>query len=134
MAPLRRLALHHPHRWLLLVLGAMAMRLLVPTGFMPVAHDGAVTIEICGAKGGAPLLLPAPGQPADPHSDTGHAAAFDHCPFAAAASPLLGGADPVLLAVAVRHLFVAALHGAPVALPASPAFALPPLRGPPAFR
>lgn len=131
MAPLRRLALLHPRRWLLVVLGVLAVRLLVPTGFMPVAHDGAVTIEICGSHGGATLVLPGTGQPADPHPDGKHAAAFDHCPYAAAASPLLGGADPVLLARVIRHDFVAALLGAPIALPAWRAFTLPPLRGPP---
>ncbi|EDL48906.1 hypothetical protein [Erythrobacter sp. SD-21] len=109
-----------------LLLAALFLRAVVPTGWMPVADDGRLGWVLCGE----PALLQAGDHSAPPisagtseHGD--HANTSDHgkehrqdpCPFGAlaAASTLSGGADlvqgmhfedrvfPTLAAVPARH-------------------------------
>ncbi|QSR18143.1 hypothetical protein [Novosphingobium sp. KA1] len=111
---------------------ALCLKALLPTGFMPGQGLRAITIEIChdasGGDGTLQMLVPlktggdhVPGKPAK-----------GECPFGALSMVSLGGADPVLLALAIA--FIVALGFAPVrAVALAPRPHLrPPLRGPPA--
>lgn len=115
-----------------LVVSALAVRMLVPQGFMPVASGHVLTVEICADASGLDHVqnILVPDRP------TSHPDGQDHhtpCPFAAHAMPLLGGADAVLLLAALLFVMVLALSRATGGSPARPARLLPPLRAPPAF-
>lgn len=116
---------------LLLIAAALALRALVPVGWMPAAHDGTVRIALCSEGGQQFVVLgpdgrlhkdaPAPVQPRDPcpFGLTAHAAA-DLPPVVALPLP------PAALAAMVFPALHAARLVAWRAL-------RPPARGPPAF-
>ena len=119
-------ALHKPRRlWLALLFLALAMRALLPAGFMPAAASGHVTLILCGASGGSPIDVDFGGkaQPAN---------AADSCAFAALGLPLLG-ADVPLFAHPLRlpGAFALILPFTTAACVAAH-FRLPPALGPPA--
>lgn len=116
---------------LVLVVLALAVRLLVPAGTMPGSGDRVLAVEICADASGQPQsqLLIIPGKPA-PHETS---AAKGQCAFAGLAFPALPGADPVLLAIALAFILAIGLALVAPALPARFARFQPPLRGPPAF-
>lgn len=134
MESLRAFFLRHRGLAIVLVTAALLLKLVVPTGFM-IGLDAsrAITVTICHDASGdgavQQMAIPmkkgageAPGKPAK-----------GECPYAALSMASLSGTDSVLLALAL--IFIIALGLAPVrfALPARPAFLLPPLRGPPAL-
>jgi hypothetical protein len=118
---------------LLLVL-AIAMKALVPAGFMVGQHATVLTVEICadtlGAKVTKQIVVPQQG---GAHGNAQGDNAKGSCPYGVLAMATLTGADAVLLAAAL--VFILALGFAPPRIvPACRiARALPPLRGPPAF-
>lgn len=112
---------------LVLVMLALAARVLVPAGFMPsgfkqAGGSSSLSIEVCADGSGVAhaVKIEVPGKPAEakPHG----ACAFSALGFAA-----LGGADGVLLAAALA--FVLALGFAATSLP--PLRAAERLRPPP---
>lgn len=116
--------------WTLFAL-ALAMRMLVPAGFMPSFSSSGVEIVFCSGAGPMKMVMPgsAPG-----HAHDGQAPAKPDAPcgFSALGAPSLSGADPIQLAAAVATIMVAGLlpaRGLPVRRVAS-LRALP--RGPPA--
>ncbi|WP_373928598.1 hypothetical protein QTN93_18930 [Sphingomonas aerolata] len=54
MTPLRRLLRDHPALAAWLVVVALAMKILVPGGFMPVVANGVLTIQLCAGVGPSP--------------------------------------------------------------------------------
>ena len=116
---------------LLLIAAALALRALVPAGWMPAAHDGGIRIALCSEGGETFVVLgrdgrlhkdqPAPVQPRDP------------CPFGLSAH---AAADlPAIVALPLPPAAAAAM-----VLPALHAARLvawralrPPARGPPSF-
>lgn len=138
MHALRHLFLHQ--RWLaaLVVAAALAMKALIPAGYM-VGNEGSrvLTIQICadslGQKISRQIIVPMAAHLPGGKAHDGKAKAESPCAFSALGHAALGGADPVQLAAAL--LFVLALGFAPL-VPAAPrrlAFLRPPLRGPPAL-
>lgn len=127
----------HAHRALaaLLLLAALSLKLLVPAGFMPVAgSDGTITVLICSGAQAGPMTMemPVPGLPAGHGDPQTPAKAEMPCTFAGLAMPMLSGADPLLLAVAIAFVLALAVR-AVLPVPPRPAVYLrPPLRGPPA--
>jgi hypothetical protein len=127
----------NPHRggWLCFCLGVLALRLLVPAGYMPAIDTGRIAIVACpdSAAPTPPVMV----APADHHADRhgsrhhdddrgDHHGAGQVCAFAGLSAPLLGGADPVLLAAALAWVAAASL-----VLPRQhPARAAPHLRPP----
>ncbi|MBS0255010.1 MAG: hypothetical protein JSS36_07345 [Proteobacteria bacterium] len=127
MSRLRVLALHHRRLAALLLAMALALRVLVPAGFMP-GGDGQLAMKICADQGSAiTLLVPLKGG----DHDKGAAKADAPCAFAALGHGLTGAADPLVLAVALA--FILALGFAPARTPRVPAWPhrTPPALGPP---
>lgn len=131
MGTLRAYFQQHVRQALVLAVMALCLKALLPTGFMLGQDHRTITVEICqDASGGTSalqMLVPLkakgdhlPGKPAK-----------GECPFGALSMASLGGADPVLLALALA--FIIALGFAPVraAAPTRPHYLRPPLRGPP---
>ncbi|RDE06419.1 hypothetical protein DVW87_01475 [Sphingomonas aracearum] len=121
----------------LLLLAALAMRVVVPAGFMPVFDGGRVTLALCDGFGPVAPAAPAAAMPDMAH---GHGPVHEHptdgatspCAFADLALPALGAADPIVLLAALAFVAVLALLQAPLPLPALARRLRPPLRGPPA--
>lgn len=112
---------------LLIALCALSVRLIIPAGFMP--ESGRVALSICSGKGpAAPVLLDVGKK-----LPKGNAADGDHaqCTFAGSAMPMLSGAPPQLLAMAILYIAAQGLLPAPLPSAAEPDGLRPPLRGPP---
>jgi hypothetical protein len=135
MSALRALLFRHRTLALGLVALALAMKALVPAGYMVGTQTRSFTIQLCseGIDGRHDLVRQVVVPASDPaaKASAGQAKAQGTCPFGALGHALLGGADPVLLAAALA--FILALGFAPVPAPAPRrrSHAWPPLRGPP---
>lgn len=140
MLPLRIFLRSHRHMAALILALALALRALVPAGYMvgsPAASGTRfLTIEICADVLGQRVTRQiAIGQsaPTGDHQPAANQRGDHPCAFSTLTMAALAGADVVLLAAALA--FVLALGFAPVASPARPGTPRlrPPLRGPPAL-
>lgn len=102
----------------------LALRLLVPTGFMPTFENGTVTIAVC-PDGPIPLFAPHSHQ----HGKT--AKLHQPCPYAAASSPGSVAADGVALATPARPAIPLSLQRAPATPLDDRKHERPPSIGPP---
>ena len=134
MASLRRLLRDHRRCALLLVALALAIRGLVPAGYMIGGQTTTLTIAVCADASGAQqfrqIVVPHDGKSGAPMQGD-HAKDGGVCAWSSLAMGAVAGADPVLLALALA--FILALGFAPATVPTPRAFARlrPPLRGPP---
>ena len=130
MPALRAFLRTHRRLALGLIALALAMKALVPAGYMVAAKAHVLTVEICADTQGRHLtqqiVVPGESKPAD------HAKTDGHCGWTSLASTALGGAELALLALALA--FILLLGMAPVAPIREPRsqHLRPPLRGPPA--
>jgi hypothetical protein len=129
-------ALAHKHRLLamIVVLCALALKAAVPSGYMIGQHGKVFTVEICAdASGGTvtrQIVVPQAG--GHENAADSHDKAPATCPYAALGPATLGGADAVLLALAMAFILALGFVPAP-ALPLRRLFrVLPPACGPPA--
>lgn len=131
MGDIRTLVLRH--RWLACVLVACVLfaKVLIPSGFMPVANNGGFVVQVCTGTGPSVMTMTIPGIPA-PHDEQKSSKTESPCVFAGLTASFLGGADPFLLALAILFVMAIGLRAvAPLALSATDHLR-PPLRGPPA--
>lgn len=136
MSSLRALTHRYARLALVLVVLALAIKALVPPGYM-ISSTGErfLTVTICSDASGTPKQM----RIAIPYKDetgNGHAEAADKsqpCAFSGLGHAALGGADPVLLAAALAFILLVGL--APLRTPPARdiAFLRPPLRGPPSL-
>ncbi|WP_093665676.1 hypothetical protein [Sphingomonas gellani] len=131
MQRLRRLATIHRSAAVWLVVLTLAARMLVPGGYMPMPTSEGLRILPCDGWAGASMTMAGMAQdaaradhagmpghamtsPASPAKQPGKADAPTRsevpCPFAGLAMPSLGGADPVLLVLAIGFIVAAALR------------------------
>ena len=119
-----------PRAALALLALALAMKAMVPAGTMLDGAPNAMTVRIC--DGAAPDTARSIALPAQ-RGEAAAKATHDHqaCPFSVLGLSLVGGADPVLLALALVFVLLAGLAPrAPVHL-ARFGHLRPPLRAPP---
>lgn len=138
MQVLRRLILAHSQIAALICVAAMALRLVIPTGYMVSNDHGRVAITLCsGVVAQQPsMTMDMPGMD---HAMPEHGRSKEHgktempCAFSSLSAQVLGGADPILLIAALALVAAMALHAVPrPRIPATP-YLRPPLRGPPLF-
>lgn len=113
---------------------ALMMKIIMPTGFMPSVSNGQIVVSICSGTGPITMVMTIPGLEHRKSEGDGHQGeAGQPCAFSGLSAPLLAAVDPILLAAAI--LFVVALGMRSLALPAAtaPPYLRPPLRGPPAI-
>lgn len=103
----------------------LALRLVVPAGFMPVAHGGWATIAVCTGHG--PATMRWDGAPAKPVK------APPSCGFDLLAAPALDAAGPLWLIAAPAAFAAVALILSTTQLARRLPWLRPPLRGPPAL-
>jgi hypothetical protein len=119
---------------LVLLVLALAVKALVPAGFMLSAGgERFLTVTICADASGTakqlriavPTKNDAGGYPSEVADD------WQACAFSGLGHAALGGADPIVLAAALSFVLLAGF--APVRAPSLPgkSFLRPPLRGPP---
>lgn len=132
MHGLRTFLRHHRRLAALLVIVALAMKALVPAGYMPGMQGQVLSVAICAdASGGdmtRQIVLPADGK-----STGEHGKAQGACPYAALGMAGLGGADTLLLALAIAFIIALGFTSVQAAPLARIARLRPPLRGPPAL-
>ncbi|WP_226636215.1 DUF2946 family protein [Novosphingobium profundi] len=121
--------------WLfaLVIAMALAMKALVPTGFM-IESAGAkvLTVEICDSQGHTRLQkIALPGKPDTSSQQQQHAKAAKECPFTALSAHALGHADPALLALALAFILALDFLPAPPLRLVRARYWTPPLRAPP---
>jgi len=121
---------------LVLLVLALAVKALVPAGFMISATgDRFMSVTICADASGAPRQM----QIAIPGKDdggSGHSKAADKgqpCAFSGLGHAALGGADPVLLASALAFILLMGFALRPAVPLRDIHFLRPPLRGPPSL-
>lgn len=132
---LRRLVLTHRHLAMLLCIGAFALKLLIPSGYMISGDRGTLTITICSGTAPKSMTMDMLGTHGD-MSGSGHTKEHSKpeipCAFSGLSAQALGGVDPLLLVAAIA--FVMAIGLRPLRLVVRPPtpYLRPPLRGPPA--
>lgn len=136
MTHFRSLVRDHARLTLVLLALALAVKALVPAGFMlSPGHERFVTVTICADALSAPqevrVALPprhdTSGEPADA------AAMGQPCAFAGLGLTGLGAADPVLLTAAIAFVLLTGLGLHPALPQRDTPFLRPHQRGPPAI-
>lgn len=114
-----------------LVAFALAMKLLMPSGYMPAVADRHLVITICTGSGPVPMAMSIPVTQQEMPAGEAPGKVEAHCAFGGLSMASLGPIDPALLAAAI--LFLIAL-GMGIAVPLVVVTAphlRPPSRGPP---
>jgi hypothetical protein len=118
-----------------LIVLVLAMKALVPAGYMVGSQGKVLTIHICADAAATQLtkqiVVPLTG---DDQSAQEHGKADSVCPFAALTTASLAGADAILLALALAFIFVAEFAAVRPAQLRRSFHLRPPLRGPPVSR
>ena len=124
---LRRHIFGH-RRWAAALIAlALLAKLLVPGGFMLSGSAGTITVELCSGTGVKTVEMALPGQPK--HDQQGKA--DSPCIFAGLVAPVLGGTDPIQLALAIAFIMAIGFLVLTTAKPRDASRLRPPLRGPP---
>lgn len=123
-----------------LILAALIIRLLVPTGYMPGMVDGAVVMRPCDGQRAKPAMM----NMAMPSGDHAHASHDDDrgeggqhggfdapCAFSGLATPALAATDPILLAAAIAFILASAFRMVTARGFRRDAHLRPPPQGPP---
>lgn len=125
---------HRRLAWLLVAM-ALAMKVVVPAGYMIGVQDKVLTVEICSEASGQHLTkqitIPHDGKGTDTPAQQGKADGT--CAFLSLSMAAWGGADFALLALALAFILLLGFVPVAPALRERPAYLRPPLRGPPAF-
>lgn len=129
---LRRILLAHRALAVVLLAMTLCLKLVVPAGYMLQAEGRVLSVTICSDGMDRQATIALPGSGGDHREDSQAGKANGSCPFAGHGSPLLAGADPALLVLALA--FILALGFADQAIPRLRRLThlRPPLRGPPA--
>ncbi len=137
MSMLRALLLRHRALALLVLAATLCLKAIVPAGYMVDTGARAITVRLCNDASGpaAPQAITIPMKPdAAPHpGDPDGSKATPGCAYGALNLALLGGADPVLLALALAFIVLLGFVPSPRPGASRPAYLRPPLRAPPAL-
>jgi len=134
MHALRLLLLKRRHIALVLVVLALCMKALLPTGYMVSDSARVFTITICTGAGGETvskeIAIPAKG--GSGHQDDAQGKGDAQCSWSAHSMAAVGGADAPLLALALAFILALGFLPAPKLPLRRTTYLQPPLRGPPA--
>ena len=130
---MRALLLRHRALALLVVMAALCMKIVVPTGFMIGQNSKVLTVQICneaiGNHAWKQIVIPMKESGGDSDRKQGKV----DCPFASLSMASMTGADPALLALALAFILALGFAPARTSLPKRVSYLRPPLRGPPAL-
>ncbi|MFA5963122.1 MAG: DUF2946 family protein [Sphingomonas sp.] len=128
MSSLRRLVHAHVAVVAILIALTLAMRIIVPAGFMPSLSSGTLTITVCTGTSHETMELAIAGMK---KGDAGQHEKQSRCAFADLALPWLSAVDPIQLAAAITFIMAMAFFVTPALRLVRARRAWPPLRGPP---
>ncbi|WP_231621642.1 DUF2946 family protein [Sphingomonas sp. 37zxx] len=112
---------------------ALALRVVVPSGFMPVQTAQGIVVTICdGMASGKTMVIDLQRSDDSEHPSDHHKQPAP-CAFAGLSAPVLAGGLPPVLALPALPLREIALPPPVSRAPVSADFLTPPLRGPPAL-
>ena len=155
MSALRRLILSRPLLMGWLCVAALALKLLVPSGYMISGEGGRVAIILCsgvapsmaapsmaGPSTTGALSTASPGMVMGDHIMSGHAMpehdpSTSHgkmempCAFSGLSAQALAGVDATLLVAAIAFVMAIGIRPVRPLVRARPPYLRPPLRGPP---
>lgn len=131
MHDLRRLLLSHRAIAGLVIALALAMKVLMPAGFMPTMTDGRMVVSVCSGTGSTTMVVTIPGMKHGDGEPRGDGKPEAPCAFAGLSMPSLAAADPLVLALAILFVMATGLRPITVLRVAAPQFLRPPLRAPP---
>jgi hypothetical protein len=133
MKLIRAFLQRHFHLAAVILALALAMKALVPAGYMIGSGTSqSLTVEICDGQGGSILSkLTIPGKTGG--ADDEHTKAAKDCPFTALSMHVLAGADAGLLVLALAFILALGFAPVPPLRLTRIGFLTPPLRGPPAL-
>lgn len=134
MTLLRALIRDHARLMLVLLAFVLAVKAVVPAGFMLSADgDRFLTVTICSDASGTPkqmqIAISGKKDAGGDHSDA--AAKVTHCAFSGLGHSALGAADPLLLAAALAFILLIGIAPLPALPLRDLPFLRPHLRGPP---
>lgn len=112
---------------------ALAMKIIVPGGFMPVIAGSQLMVSICSGTGPVQVEMAVPRTAKSDAADPGHHGKVDQpCAYAGLISSSLAAVDALVLAAAILFILALAIHQIVLPAPAARHYSRPPLRGPPA--
>lgn len=133
MSLMRSYLMRHRVAALLVVMAALCMKIVVPTGFMIGQESKVLTVQLCndglGHAETIKIAIPMKGDPSDSSGKQGKG----DCPFSSLSAPSMAGANPALLALAVAFILALGFAPARTAFTKRASYLRPPLRGPPAL-
>ncbi|MFA7440443.1 MAG: hypothetical protein WCZ66_05675 [Sphingomonadaceae bacterium] len=133
MYPLRRMIARYPSAVAALLLAGLLLRLLVPAGFMPVAGNGGITVVLCTDAGLQQVYIAMP-RDGDAAGSADLPPTVDQpCAFGSLLAPLTGGADAILLALALVFILLAGIRRHTSSVSPRLIWLRPPSHAPPAF-
>lgn len=133
MGKLRAFFCRHATFAALIIMVAVGVRALLPTGYMASASSSGMTIELCSGSAGQTIAIALPGSLESDHGDRGKSRADAPCAFSGIGGGALTAADPFVLAILVAFIMAAGLRPRTMFLPRWHGHLRPPLRGPPAI-
>ena len=133
MTRFRAFFLRHRAMAIAVIALALAMKALVPAGYMIGGDAKVLTIRVCDgyadSDAGHAIVIVAKGAA---HSDAGKALHDQQaCPFSALTLAHVGGADPIQLALALAFIVLLGITAPTAKTPRAPTRLRPPLRAPP---
>jgi hypothetical protein len=114
---------------MMIVALALAVRALIPAGYMAGSGATGLTIELCSGITGKTATITLPTDPSK--SAQGKMQADSPCAFAALGFAAVPATDPIQLAIAIAFILAIALRLADAPAPARQALLRPPPTGPP---
>jgi len=129
---IRTLSFLHRRLTIGLIMAVLAMKMLIPIGFMPTIAGGMLEVQLCTGQGTQTILMEIPGSGGD-HSHGDHNKIDVPCAFSGLSAPVLSATDPILLAIAIAFVIAVAFRVAPAQISLRGIYLRPPPQGPPAF-
>jgi hypothetical protein len=123
------------HLALLLCVGTLLLKLVVPIGYMIDSDHGRLSITICSGVEPRTITIDMPGMHGDMPDQSGpkdHGKAEMPCAFSGLSAAALGAIDPLQLAALIAFVMTMGIVGFALPPPSKPTYLRPPLRGPPA--
>lgn len=131
MLALRRLVLAHRPLAALICVAALALKLLVPPGYMISSEHDRIAITICSGMAPHAMDMGMASEMPEQGPSKEHGKTETPCAFTSLSAQAVGSLDPLLLIIAIAFVMaVGRRFVAPHALLAQP-YLRPPLRGPP---
>lgn len=124
---------------MLILAAALAMKLLIPGGYMLAVEHGRLAITLC--PGTVPVPKPDPMPMAGMHGNGGghhddkpvHAQAEMPCAFAGLSAAMLAAVDPIQWVALLAFVLATGFVAITATVRPAPPYLRPPLRGPPAL-